>query len=210
VQLECVLLDPSGAARSTDGSVVTATFAQTTGPLAGGGETTLFTVLVHGFAYPVVAGVASDGLVVGVHQDDLEVLVGRVLGNPVAVQHTQTAQPLSGSALSDGLQVPHRLLLVNGTTALGLTIGTTLGDGTLPATTSHAHAVDDETLLVSVAHASGLVRTGGARCAMQPCELTILPGADTQQVPHHIALLFTVQLRHVSVGSHFDAPGYFS
>ncbi len=38
---------------------------------------------------PVDAGVATDGVVVGINQDDLVVLVGGVLGNPVRVQDTE-------------------------------------------------------------------------------------------------------------------------
>ena len=38
---------------------------------------------------PVDAGVATDGVVVGINQDDLVVLVGGVLGNPVGVQDTE-------------------------------------------------------------------------------------------------------------------------
>lgn len=56
--------------------IVSVTLAQTTGLLASCSETTGFAVLVDGVDDPVDAGVAADGLVLGVDEDDLEVLVG--------------------------------------------------------------------------------------------------------------------------------------
>ena len=49
------------------------------GSLAGGGETVELLVLVDGLAQTVDAGVVADALVGGVHHDDFEVFVGRVL-----------------------------------------------------------------------------------------------------------------------------------
>ena len=46
--------------------------------------------------------------------------------------------------LGDGLEVPLRLLLLDSTGALGLTIGAALGHGALAPTTPHADAVDDK------------------------------------------------------------------
>jgi hypothetical protein len=40
--------------------------------------------LVNGLADPVDAGIAADGLVLRIHEDDLKVLVGRVLIDPAA------------------------------------------------------------------------------------------------------------------------------
>lgn len=67
------------------------TFAKTTRTFASRGETTHLTVLVHRITDPVGLGVAADGIVEGVDQDDLEELVGRVLTHPVGVQNTETA-----------------------------------------------------------------------------------------------------------------------
>lgn len=54
----------------------------------------------------------------GVHQDDLEVLVARVLVNPVRVQHTQATALAANALLSHVAQV-----------ASGLQLGDTLVDG---------------------------------------------------------------------------------
>jgi len=57
------------------------TLAEATRRLAGRGEAAELAVLVDGLGDPVDAGIATDGLVRGVDQDDLEELVGRVLNN---------------------------------------------------------------------------------------------------------------------------------
>jgi hypothetical protein len=59
------------------------TLAQATALLAGSGETTALAVLVDRLDDPVDAGIAADGLVLRVDEDDFEVLVGRVLVDPV-------------------------------------------------------------------------------------------------------------------------------
>ena len=70
------------------GLVVSVTLAQTTRFLSSGGETTRFTVLVNRVNDPVNTSIATDGLVLRVDEDNLEVFVGRVLVDPVGVQDT--------------------------------------------------------------------------------------------------------------------------
>lgn len=67
--------------------------------LAGGGETALLAVLVDGVDDPVDAGVDADRLVLGVDEDDLEVLVGRVLVDPVRVEDAQVGAPAADTGL---------------------------------------------------------------------------------------------------------------
>ena len=62
---------------------------QSTALLARGGQTTHLAVLVHGVDNPVDAGVAADGLVLRIDEDDLVVFVRTVLVDPVAVEYTQ-------------------------------------------------------------------------------------------------------------------------
>jgi hypothetical protein len=71
-------LSPAGS-----GLVESVSLAQTTGLLASGSETTRLAVLVDWVDDPVDAGVAADGLVLRVNEDDLVVLVGGVLVDPV-------------------------------------------------------------------------------------------------------------------------------
>jgi hypothetical protein len=67
--------------------VVPVTLAQPTALLAGCREATALAVLVHGFGDPVDAWVTADSLVLGINEDDLVVLVGRVLVDPVRVEN---------------------------------------------------------------------------------------------------------------------------
>jgi hypothetical protein len=63
--------------------VVSVTLAQTTRLLASGRKTTRFAVLVDWLNDPVDARIAADCLVLRVDENDLEVLVGGVLVDPV-------------------------------------------------------------------------------------------------------------------------------
>lgn len=64
-------------------------------------------------ADPVDAGIPADGLVLGVDEDDLEVLVGRVLVDPVGVQDTQVGAATADTLLSGGAQSTLVLELVD-------------------------------------------------------------------------------------------------
>ena len=117
-------------------------------------------MLLDGVHHPVNPGIASDGGMSHVDHDHLEVLVGGVLANPVRVEDSESLESATNSLLGDGLKIPLRLLLLDRTRALGLTIGTTLGDGALPASTPHGDPVDDESLLGLVSKTAGLVGSG--------------------------------------------------
>lgn len=68
------------------GLVVAVALVEATGLLAGSSETTGLAVLVNGVDDPVDARVDADGLVLGVDEDDLVVLVRGVLVDPVRVE----------------------------------------------------------------------------------------------------------------------------
>jgi hypothetical protein len=71
------------------------------------------TNLVNGVADPVDAGITADGLVLGVNEDDLEVLVGGVLVDPVGVQDTQVGATAADTLLSGGTESTLVLELVD-------------------------------------------------------------------------------------------------
>jgi hypothetical protein len=98
-----VLLLP-GLSAASSGVVVLVTTVDTTGLLAGGGKTTSLTVLVHRVDDPVDAGITTDGLVLGVNEDDLVVLVGGVLVDPVGVQDAEVGAAAADTLLSSGLE----------------------------------------------------------------------------------------------------------
>lgn len=84
------------------GLVVAVALVETAGLLAGGGETASLAVLVDGGDDPVDAGVLADGLVLGVDEDDLVVLVGGVLVNPVRVEDAQVGAAAADTLLGGG------------------------------------------------------------------------------------------------------------
>merc|ERR1719477_228505 len=90
-------------------------------------------MLLDWATHPVDLGIPGDGGVVHIHHDDLEVLVGRILSNPVRVQNSQTLESPANTFLSDGLKIPLWLLLLHSTRSLGLAIRTALSNGALAA-----------------------------------------------------------------------------
>ena len=114
-------LPPAGT-----GVVELVSTAETTALLAGGGETTSLAVLVDGLDDPVDARVAADGLVLGVDADDLVVLVGGVLVDPVGVEDAEVGAAAADTLLSGGLEGALVLELVHtlvGGLALKVKIG---------------------------------------------------------------------------------------
>ena len=53
---------------------------------------------------PVDARITTDGLVLGVHEDDLVVLVGGILVDPVRVQDSQVGAATADSFFGGGLE----------------------------------------------------------------------------------------------------------
>ena len=95
------------------GLVVAVALVDTTRLLADGGETASLAVLVDGVADPVDAGILADGLVLGVDKDDLVVLVGRVLVDPVGVEDAQVGAAAADALLSDRAERALELELVH-------------------------------------------------------------------------------------------------
>ena len=129
--------------------------------------------LVNGVDDPVDARVAADSLVLRVDEDDLEVLVGRVLVDPVGVEDTEVGAATADTLLSGGLERALVLQLAN-TLVGGLAVCDTLGHRSLSATTTNTDAVDDEALLGLVTQTAGLVRAAGARGAVDDVQLAKL------------------------------------
>lgn len=102
-----------GVATTAGGVVVAMAFVESSALLASGSETTRLAVLVHWVDDPVDAGIAADGLVLWVHEDDLVVLVGAVLVDPVAVEHAQVGSTAADTLLSSRLQRALVLQLVD-------------------------------------------------------------------------------------------------
>lgn len=98
-QVKTVATTPGSTTRATNGLRVAVAFAQAATALAGGGEATEFAVLVDCVADPVDLGITTDGVVVWIKHDHLEVLVGGILTDPVGVQDTETSNAASNTFL---------------------------------------------------------------------------------------------------------------
>merc|ERR1712226_741406 len=129
-------------------SLVSHTLANTTGSLSLGSKTTEFSVLLDTSGNP---------LVLWIHEDNFEVLVGRVFTDPVGVENTEgtavTTDTLFGNRLKSASEL-HEDTLVN-----WFTHGGTLWYWLLASTTSDTDSVNDETLSGLVSQSSCLFRT---------------------------------------------------
>ena len=168
---------------------------------AGGGETSELSALVGGGAEPVDAGVVADRVVRGVHHDALVVLVGGVLGGPVGVEEGETADLLADALLGEGSEVGVGLQVVD-TGDDRLTVGDTLGNSSLPATSSDSDSVDAEALLSPVAQSSGLIRPGGSLAPVDRRQLSELPRAHPQDELHRAGLLLLPELFEIFERTH--------
>jgi len=195
-----VLLPNVSSARF--GVVVQMTLVDTSGLLASSSETTSFTVLVDGVHDPIVSSITTNGLMLRINKNDFEVLVRRILVNPIRVQDTQVRAAPTNSLLSSGSQRSLVFELVD-THVGGLTVGSTLGSRSLTASTTDSNSVNNKALLGLVTKTASLVRTRRTRGTVDHIELTILPASNTEQESEHIRLLITRQLFQVLVGTHF-------
>ncbi len=152
---------------------------------AGGSDATELAVLVSSRDDPVNSRVAADGVVLGIHHDNLEELIDTILVHPVGVQHTKTSVLASGALLGNALERTLELDLGD-SLVLGLAVYDTLGNGAFAATAANAHAEDNVALLGLVAEAAGLVGAGGAAGAVDAGQLPVFPSANTEEKAHHI------------------------
>lgn len=184
-ELESVVLLPG---RVLGTVVVSVSLSDSSGLLSGGSEASGLPSLVDGVADPVDSGVPADGLVGGVDEDDLEVLVDTVLVDPVGVKHSETSTPSGNSLLSNGPQGPLELELVDSVVG-GLSVGGSLGDLLLPSSSADTDSVDYVSLLCLVAQSTGLVWAGRLGGSVDDVELSVLPASHSLQEPSEITLL---------------------
>merc|ERR1712223_422711 len=129
-------------------------FAQTTGRFTSGGKTTKFTMFLGSITHPVNLGIAGDCFVVGINHDYLEIFVGRILANPVRVQYSKSFKTTTNTFLSNRLQVPFWLLLINSTRSFGFTIRTSFCDWAFTSSTSHGNTINYKSLFILVSKTS--------------------------------------------------------
>lgn len=175
------------------GVVEQVTLVDTSGLLANRSETSGLSSLVDWVDNPVVSWVSSDRIVRWINQDNLKVLVGGVLVNPVGVQDSQVRSTTADSLLSSGSQGSLVLQLVN--TLVGwLTVSSTLWSRSLSATSSDSDSEDDETLLGLVTQSSSLVWSRWTRGSVDNVSLSVFPTSDSVEESHDIGLLLSLKL----------------
>mgnify|MGYP004700982797 FL=1 len=183
------------------GIVELVALVDTSGLLASSSEGAALAVLVDGVDNPVDAGISADSVVLRVNEDNLEVLVGRVLVNPVRVKNSEVTTTTASLLLGDGTVAALVLELVD--TLVGrLTVGGTLVSLALATTTADTDSVDDVALLGLVTQTASLVGAGRTAGTVDSGQLTVLPAADTENVTQDIALLVAAKLLEVFVGTH--------
>ena len=134
-------------------------------------------MLVYRVDNPVDTGVVSDGGVVGINQDNLVILVSRILVDPVTVEYPQVGTCSAGTLLCYTAQVAHKFKLGD-TLVLGLTVHDTLVIGSLATTTTDGATIDNITLLCLVAQLVCLVGTSRTSNFLHFLALAIFPGAE--------------------------------
>lgn len=112
---------------------------------ASSSEATVLAVFVDRVADPIDARIVADGSVERINENDLEVLVRRVLVDPVRTQHTQVTTSLTDALFAFGTNVALELDLFD--TLVGwLTQNGTFVVRLLAATTADTDTVDNITL----------------------------------------------------------------
>jgi len=199
---EGVLAQPGGAAGASFGGRIAMSLAQSTRCLSSGSLATKLAMLLLGFADPLNSRIAADGGVGGIDHDHFVVLVGRILTNPIGVEHAKRSDLATNALLGDGLERALEFHLVD-TVMSGFAVCAAFSDRLLAGTAANAHAVNDETLLGAVTQATSLFDPGWLRGAVDSRQLPVLPGSNAKKEPHDVSLLFTPQLVHVFVRPHF-------
>jgi len=196
------VVEPIGpGAPSLDAICAVPALAKAAALASGARESPALPVLVHGVGDPVDPGIVADLHMGGVNEDDLVVLHGRVLVDPIRVEHAEVGELPSDLLLRDGLEIPLEFDVVD-TLVLRLTEDHTTVVGALPPSAAHAASHNDVSLLGLVSEAMGLVGTGWAIHARDLGALAVLPRANAEEEPECVALLVTPQLLHVFVATH--------
>jgi len=144
------------------GVVVAVAFSETSVPFSDAGETASLPALVHRLGDPVDPRIAANGLVIGVNEDDLVILVDTILVNPIRVQYSKVTATPADTLLRDAPQSSLGFEVVH-TLTDRFTIGGTLRNVLFAVTPANADTVDNVSLLGLVPQPAGLVWARWAR-----------------------------------------------
>lgn len=169
--------------------------------LSSRGQSSKLSMLVLGSGDPVDSWIVSDGVMGWVDKNDLIVFVGSVLGNPVTVQDSESLEGSAGSLLSLGSEVSGGLQLID-TNRGWLSSDDTLGDWSLPATSSNSDSVDDIAVFGLESQSSGFVGSGRLVGPVDDWQLSVLPSPDSENEVHSVGLFLPPEFFEILVGSH--------
>lgn len=79
----------------------------------------------------------------------------------------------------------------------------TFGDGSFSSSSSDSASVDDVSFFGFVSEFSGFVDSGGVVDSADDGQLSVLPGSDSEDEVHQVALFFTPEFFKVLVCSHY-------
>ena len=129
MELESIAPSPGCAARTTDRVVELVALAEAAALPACRRQAPHLPVLVDWSGDPPGVRVSSDSFMEGIDEDNLKKLVRRIFTHPVRIQDPQGLTVASRSLLSNRLQAPGKLELVD-----GLAVGGALRDRAFAAT----------------------------------------------------------------------------
>jgi hypothetical protein len=147
-------------------------------------------VLVYGVTDPVDTRIISNLGMCGINKDDLIVLHGSILVDPVRVQNTEVGELTSNLLFSNGLKVSLELEVVD-TLMLGLTENHTTMVLTLTSSTTDSNTDNNVSLLGLVTETVSLFGTGGTSTTDHLGALTVLPCTNAEEETECITLLVT-------------------
>jgi len=190
-----------GLSPSSSGLVVPVTLVETSALFSSSSKPPALSVLLNRLDDPVDLGITANSLMLRVDEDNLKVLVGGILVDPVGVENTQVCTAAADTLLGSGLEGALVLELVH-TLVGGLAICGSFGDRPLATSTADTDAVDDVSLLGLVSEAAGLVRARGAGGTVADLQVPQLPTPNTEQKSEDIRLLLLVKFLNVLKGTH--------
>jgi len=155
-----------------------------------------------GLANPLDSRIAANSGMGGIHHYHFVIFVGRVLTNPIRVEHAKGSDLAANALLGNGLERALEFHLVD-TMMSGLAVSAAFGNGLLAGSTANAHAVDDETLFGTIAQAPGFFDPRWLGGAVNSRQLPILPRSNAKKKSHDVSLFLPPQLVHVFVRPHF-------
>jgi len=188
----------SGSSCSFEGLAL----SDTTGTLSLGGDSSEFSVFLNALCDPLMFWIVTNCVVLWIHQQDLEILVGWVFSNPVGVEDSEGSTVTTDTFFSNRLESSSGLN--KDTHVNGFTHGSSLGYWLLSSTTSNSDSVYNKSLSCFVTQSSSFFWSSWSWSPMDGVQVSVLPNANPLQVAHRFRLLFAPDFVHIFVCAHIS------